>query len=88
MAVEEAWRLLRELTRLDMRGRAQPLLDSPAKRRRLRDAVLVRAFSFPPLCDDTGRGEIEAWSSGWLIVVRAISCSIILPWLQQHTAPL
>jgi len=41
MAAEAAWQLLEEFTQKEARGLAQPLLDSPDKRRRLRDALLV-----------------------------------------------
>ena len=42
MAPEQAWQLLQDFTAKEARGLAQPLLDSSEKRRRLRDALLVR----------------------------------------------
>lgn len=45
-----AWSLLTELTQKELRGLAQPLLDSPAKRQQLRDALLIAASnSYPEL---------------------------------------
>lgn len=40
---EQAWQLLQEFTRLNARGLDQGMLDSAAKRERLRTATLVRA---------------------------------------------
>lgn len=62
--MEAAWALLEELTRKEARGLAQPLLDSPEKRARLRAALLVRAvqshFPLPlylyPVSHCAGRG--------------------------------
>jgi hypothetical protein len=42
MGVEDAWKLLTEFSAKEARGLSQPLLDSADKRRRLRDALLVR----------------------------------------------
>lgn len=42
VGLDQAWALLEDLTRREARGLAQPLLDSPAKRERLREALLVR----------------------------------------------
>ncbi len=41
LEVGEAWQLLQEFSAKEARGLAQPLLNSPDKRRRLRDALLV-----------------------------------------------
>lgn len=41
MPAEAAWQLLLEFTAQEARGLAQPFLNSPANRRRLRDALLV-----------------------------------------------
>jgi hypothetical protein len=43
LTLDDAWQLLRDLTRRDIRGQAGPLVDSADKRRRLRDALLVAA---------------------------------------------
>ncbi|KAL4444597.1 hypothetical protein ABPG77_002414 [Micractinium sp. CCAP 211/92] len=43
LSVEAAWALLEDFTQREARGLAQPLLDAPEKRRRLRDALLVAA---------------------------------------------
>jgi hypothetical protein len=59
ISVEQAWSLLTELTQRDVRGLAAPLLDSRAKRRLLRDAVLVAAASpHPPSAWDPATGVI------------------------------
>lgn len=48
LTVEDAWALLHELTRQDVRGQAAKLLGSADKRRRLRDALLIAASSSLP----------------------------------------
>ena len=45
-AQKQAWQLLQDFTRLNARGLDQGMLDSPAKRERLRAATLVRLSGF------------------------------------------